>query len=129
VNLAGYENDPAVGKYVNQDGLQQLRHYLKVGPYRSHLKGGSASNPFFGYLRQVIMTKRDLKSSPQLFIPSPSIPTSPCDNNNNINHDNNNNSPRSASALLSPLCHETNNSPFLVANKNHAFGKTNPITS
>jgi len=59
LSLGGYENDPSVGKYVNQDGLQQLRHYLKVGPYRDYLgskKSGDSSytNPFFGYLRQVI---------------------------------------------------------------------------
>ena len=60
-SLDGYVNDPSVGKYVNQDGLQQLRHYLKVGPYREknvgHHQPGSDGNPFFGYLRQVILPK------------------------------------------------------------------------
>ncbi|CAG7734293.1 unnamed protein product [Allacma fusca] len=55
-NLNGYENDPSVGKYVNQDGLQQLRHYLKVGPYRNsfHSHHHHDENPFHGYLRQVL---------------------------------------------------------------------------
>lgn len=56
MSLGAYENDPSVGKYVNQDGLQQLRHYLKVGPYKSYLSG-QPKNAFYGYLRQV-MNKR-----------------------------------------------------------------------
>ncbi|ODM91055.1 hypothetical protein Ocin01_15630 [Orchesella cincta] len=59
LSLGAYENDPSVGKYVNQDGLQQLRHYLKVGPYKSFL-GGQPKNAFFGYLRQVIKSKRNI---------------------------------------------------------------------
>ncbi|CAL8144207.1 unnamed protein product [Orchesella dallaii] len=59
LSLGAYENDPSVGKYVNQDGLQQLRHYLKVGPYKSFLNG-QPKNAFFGYLRQVIKSKRNI---------------------------------------------------------------------
>lgn len=57
--MGAYENDPSVGKYVNQDGLQQLRHYLKVGPYKSFLSG-QPKNAFFGYLRQVMKRKRNV---------------------------------------------------------------------
>lgn len=56
LSLGTYENDPSVGKYVNQDGLQQLRHYLKVGPYKSYLNG-QPKNAFYGYVRQVMLNK------------------------------------------------------------------------
>lgn len=93
MNLSGFENDPGVGKYVNQDGLQQLRHYLKVGPYKSYCKDSKFINvrphqiqstdfilffisvtgsnkAFMGYIRQVILhkrKKRDLNSQDTYF--------------------------------------------------------------
>lgn len=68
VNLSGYENDPAVGKYVNQDGLQQLRHYLKVGPYKTYLTGSNKA--FMGYMRQVWhKRKRDLLAQSSNHLP------------------------------------------------------------
>lgn len=59
VNLSGYENDPAVGKYVNQDGLQQLRHYLKVGPYKSYLSGSQKG--FMSYVKVIKYKPKPLK--------------------------------------------------------------------